>query len=327
MQAKFHRNLFYVVLALLLLAASTSAFAITVTEKNICRGDPVPAGWVIANKTWSRSTCGSPRTPQVNVWSIEEYDNLPVGTPLTICASSRVPNGWVPTTWQWNPSVCGAQFSTQTDAYNTVTIRYAVCTNETSKLCYPSLAQYAVIWALPKTVPIPYGQSTGTSAIGWFAPIPVCVWVSTAGAAAQLWSCAGNYAVQTWPYASPGVSQTFMVSPSSSSASPVLASVAIKGVEGSPPKISASPTTVSIPAGKIVGSTTISYNLAGSDYPAMCIWVSTNGTTPQLWACGAGTTFSQVWPYVPKGGKSVFWLNPSTTSSSQILASVVVTGN
>jgi hypothetical protein len=314
-------------LAMMLLVASKSAFATTVNQKNICRGDPVPAGWVIANKLWNRNTCGTPHTPQVNVWTIEEYDNLPVGTPLNVCAASHYPSGWVTTGFQWNPSVCGAQFDTQTGVYNTVTITYVDCTNETSKLCYPSLAQYAVIWALPKTVPIPYGQGTGTTAIGWFAPIPVCVWVTSGTAAAQLWSCSGNHAVQTWPYASPGVSQTFMVSASSTSASPVLASVVIKGVEGSQPKISASPTSVSIPVGKIVGSTTISYNLSGSDYPAMCIWVSTNGTTPQLWACGAGPTFSQVWPYVPKGGKSVFWLNPSTTSSSQILASVVVTGN
>ena len=327
MQTLFKPILVKIVLALLLLAASNSAFAITVIQKNICRGDPVPAGWVIANKIWSRSTCGSPATPQGNVWVIEEYNNLPVGTPLTVCASSHVPTGWVPTSFHWNPSVCGAQFSTQSSTFNTVTLTYTICTNETSNLCYPSLAQFAVIWALPKTVSIPYGQSSGTSAIGWFAPIPVCVWVSSGGAAAQLWSCEGHYAVQTWPYASPGVSQTFTVSASSSSALPALASVVIKGVEGSPPRISASPTVVAIPAGKIVGSTTISYNLAGSDYPAMCIWVSTNGTAPQLWACGAGTTFSQVWPYVPKGGKSVFWLNPSLTSSSQILASVVVTGN
>jgi len=314
-------------LAFLLLVASKSAFAVTVTQKNICKDTPVPAGWVVANKTWSRITCGNPVTPQANVWLIDEYDNLPVGTPLTVCASSPVPNGWVPTGFQWNPSVCGAQFSTQTSSYNTITMRYVSCTNETSKLCYPSLAQYAVIWALPKTVPIPYGQSTGSSVIGWFAPIPVCVWVSSGGGAAQLWSCDGNYAVQTWPYTSPGVSQTFMVSPSSTSASPTLASVVIKGVEGSAPRIFASPTAVAIPAGKLVGSTTISYNLSGSDYPAMCIWVSTNGTTPLLWACGAGTKFSQVWRYVPKGGKSVFWLNTSQTSSSQILASVVVTGN
>jgi hypothetical protein len=315
-------------LALLLLAASKSAFAITVNQKNICNDAPVPSGWVVANKAWSRSSCGNPLTPQGNVWLIEEYDNLPVGAPLTMCAfSSPVPAGWIPTSTQWNPSLCGAQFGTQSSPYNTITMRYVACTNETSKLCYPSLAQFAVISALPKTVPIPYGQGTGSTVIGWFAPIPVCVWVSTGDAAAQLWSCAGNYAVQTWPYASPGVSQTFMVSPSSTSTSPLLASVVVKGVEGSAPRIFASPTNVTIPAGKLVGSTTVSYNLSGSDYPAMCIWVSTNATTPQLWACGAGTKFSQVWPYVPKGGKSIFWLNPSLTSSSQILASIVVTGH
>ncbi len=315
-------------LALLLLAASKSAFAIAVSQKNICSGTQVPSGWVIANKTWSRNTCGNPATPQGNLWLIEEYDNLPVGAPLTMCAfSSPTPAGWAPTSFQWNPSLCGAQFGTQTSPYNTITMRYVSCTNEASKLCYPSQAQFAVISALPKTVPIPYGQSTGSTVIGWFAPIPVCVWVRAGDAAAQLWSCAGNYSVQTWPYASPGVSQTFMVSPSSTSTSPLLASVVVKGVEGSAPKISASPTTVTIPAGKTAGSTTVSYNLSGSDYPAMCIWVSNNGGTPQLWACGDGTKFSQAWPYVPKGGKSIFWLNTSLTSSSQILASVVVTGN
>ncbi len=315
-------------LALLLCAASNSVFATTVREKTICKNDPVPSGWVIVNKTWNRGSCGNPATPQGNVWWIDEFDNLPVGTPLTICAfSSSVPSGWVPTSLQWNPSVCGAQYSTQSLPFNTYTIRYVVCTNEANSLCYPSLSQFAVISALPKTVNIPYGQSSGSSVISWYSPVSVCIWVNDGGATNQLWACSGNDGTQTWPYVAPGVSQTFMVSPSATSATPVLASVVVKGVEGIAPKIFASPVVVKVPAGQAFGSTKITYNLSGSNYPAMCVWVSNNGGAAQLWACGVGTTFSQVWPYVPKGGTSTIWLNPSHTSPSQILAAVTVTGN
>jgi hypothetical protein len=314
-------------LTFLLVAASTPAFAIVVNQKTICQNTAVPAGWVVVNKTWSRATCGNPATPQGNVWTIDEYDNLPVGTPLTICSSSSIPSGWLPTSFDWNPQVCGAQFSTDHGLFNTEKIRYVNCTNESNSLCYPSLAKYAVISALPKTVPIPYGQASGSSEISWFAPISVCVWVTTQSTGAtQLWSCSGTSSTQTWPYVHPGDTQTFKVSASSTAATPVLASVAVRGVEGTAPRISAFPTAVAIPTGKTQGNTTVSYNLSGSDYPAMCIWVSNNAAAPVLFACGTGTTFSQVWHHVPKGGTSVFWLNPSATSSSQILASVTVTG-
>ena len=315
-----------IALAFLFLVASNSAFAVTVNQQTICQNGNVPTGWVVADKTWSRTTCGSPHTPAANVWLLDEFDSLPVGAPLTVCESSAIPAGWVPTGYEWNPSVCGAQFGIRSAPYSTVSIRNALCTNEAASLCFPQPSQFALIWALPTKVLIPYGQGSGSSSIGWFALNPVCIWVSTPGVGTQLWSCAGNSAIQKWPYVNPGVSQTFIVSPSATSASPVLASVVVKGVEGMAPKITAAPSAVTVPAGKSVGSTRISYNLTGSDYASMCIWVSNNGAAAQLWACGSGVAFSQVWPYVPKGGTSVFWLNPSTTSSSQILASVLVTG-
>ncbi|HEY2345693.1 MAG TPA: hypothetical protein VGH80_07405 [Xanthomonadaceae bacterium] len=316
-----------ILLSLLLLLASGSAFGVTVDQKTMCQNTPVPTGWVVVNKTWNRNTCGNPVAPQGNVWTIDEFDNLPVGTPLTICGSSAIPSGWIPTSFDWNPAVCGAQYSAEHGLYNTIKIRYVNCTNESNSLCYPSLTNFAVISALPKTVQIPYGQSTGSSEIAWFAPISVCVWVTTESTGlTQLWSCSGNSSTRTWPFVAPGVTQTFKVSASSTSPKPVLASVAVKGVEGSAPRISASPTVVVIPAGKTQGNTKVSYNLNGSDYPAMCIWVSNNGASPELVACGTGTTFSQTWTHVPRGGTSVFWLNPSPTSSSQILASVTVKG-
>jgi hypothetical protein len=321
------RFLLRIVLAFVLLAASQCAFAVTVSLKNICASAPVPTGWVTVNKTWNPSACGYFAAPQGNVLALDEFNNLPVGTPLTVCESSPIPAGWIPTSYQWNPAVCGAQYGAKSGPYNTVTIRYVLCTNETSALCYPSLSDFAVISALPTTVTIPYGQSMGSSVVAWFAATPVCIWIDFGGANnTHLWSCDGNYAIQTWPDVAVGATQTFIVSPSSTSASPVLASLVIKGVEGAPPKISASPTAVTVPAGKTVGSTTVSYNLAGSDYQSMCIWVSTNSGPAALWACGSGLTLSQVWPYVPKGGTSVFWLNQSRTSASQILASVLVTG-
>ncbi len=315
------------VLAIVFLFAGRNALAATVNQQTICQNGNVPSGWVVTDKTWSRTTCGNPHTPQGNVWLLDEFDNLPVGTPLTVCESSAIPAGWIPTGYQWNPSVCAAQFGSRSGPYSTVSIRNALCTNEAAALCFPSLSQFALIWALPTKVLIPYGQGSASASIGWFALKSVCIWVNYGGSYTQLWSCSGNSAIQNWPYVSAGAIQTFIVSPSATSASPVLASVVVKGVEGIPPKISASPVAVTVPAGKSLGSTRISYNLPGSDYASMCIWVSNNGGAAQLWACGSGPTFSQVWPYVPKGGTSVFWLNPSATSSSQILASVLVTGH
>ncbi|HTA65238.1 MAG TPA: hypothetical protein VK753_07020 [Xanthomonadaceae bacterium] len=315
-------------LALLLLIASNSAFAIHVSQKQVCQNTSVPSGWVIANKTWNRTTCGSPSTPQANVWVLDEYGDLPVGTTLTICAfSSSVPSGWVPTSFNSNPGVCGAQYGAPENPYNTVTIAYAICTNESNSLCYPSLSQFGVIAAVPTTVDVPYGQANASTNLGWFASTSkACVWVTTEGVGTQLWSCDGNAATQTWPYVSAGVSQTFILSPNSTSASPVLSSVVVTGVEGTAPKIHASPTVVTVRSGQTDGSTTVSYNLIGSDYSSMCIWASNNGQPAQLWACGSDFTFSQVWPYVPKGGTTKFWLNPSRTSSSQVLATITVTG-
>jgi hypothetical protein len=321
------RTLIKFFVAIVLLAGSRNAFAVTVEQGYVCQNAAVPSGWVIVNKTWSKTICGNPATPQGNVWWLERYNNLPVGTPLNMCAfASSTPSGWIPTSLKWNPAICGAQYGEQSGPYNSETVRYALCTNESSTLCYPSLAQFAVISALPTTVPVEYGQGTASAELGWFASQPVCIWVTTAGVGTQLWSCDGNYAVQTWPYVMVGVDQTFIVSPSSTTPSPVLASVLVRGVEGPPPQIYALPSTVTVPSGSSFGSTTISYELLGTGYPSMCIWISNNDGPAQPWACGSGKTFSQVWPYVPKGGKTVLWLNPSSTSPSQVLASVVVIG-
>src|SRR5947199_10516674 len=105
---------------MLLLLASHGALAITPSESTNCQDVPVPTGWVVVNKTWNRNTCGHPTTPQGNVWTIEKFDNLPVGTPLTICGSSAIPSGWIPTSFDWNPQVCGAQYSTEHGIYDTI---------------------------------------------------------------------------------------------------------------------------------------------------------------------------------------------------------------
>ena len=315
-------------LAFLLLLACGDAFAVQVSQKNICAN--ARAGRMGGRECiLGTQVSGSPATPQANVWTLNQYANLPVGTSLTMCSAiSPVPPGWFQTGFHSNPSVCGAQYGQPDSPYNTVTISYVDCTHESSILCYPSLPQFGVIAALPTSVPVPYGQSDASTTLGWFASTSsACVWVTTEGASTQLWTCDGKSGSQTWPYASAGVTQTFVLSPSSTAATPVLSSVSVKGVEGSAPHIHASPRSVAVPAGQAQGSTTISYDLIGSDYDGMCIWVSNNDAPPQLWACGSGFTFAQAWPYVPKGGKSVFWLNPSRTSSSQILATVTVTGH
>lgn len=306
---------------LLLGIMSQSVFAVTVNQQTICAGN-MPTGWILADEAWIPTQCGNPTSIVYNVWTIYEYDNLPVGATLSVC-NGTVPAGWAVTSTSWIPTRCG---NPATSVQNVMTINHASCVNEATNLCYPP--QPTTISASPTTVQIPYGQTDGSTTLSWNAPSysSVCVWVSSPGGTTQLWSCTGSSNTQTWPYVPAGSSNTFIVSPSSSSPSPQLASVTVYGVADPAPKISASPTVVTVPAGQSSGSTTVSYDLTGSGYSSMCIWVQNSGGTAQVWSCSTGTTHSQVWPYVPKGGTSTFWLSTSQTSSTPQLASVTVTG-
>ncbi len=77
------------------------------TSMHICRGSPVPPGWIKVNDDWSPTSCGNPSYITYNVWLIEQYDNKPVGSTMRVCASAQTPAGWVDVDYDWSPTSCG----------------------------------------------------------------------------------------------------------------------------------------------------------------------------------------------------------------------------
>ena len=68
-------------------------------ERNIvCRGAPLPAGWIVVDDMRDKTMCGG-ENPSVlnsyNVWAIERIDNRPTGATVDMCASTPTPEGWV----------------------------------------------------------------------------------------------------------------------------------------------------------------------------------------------------------------------------------------
>lgn len=64
----------------------------------ICRGAPVPAGFIVTDDVRDRQMCGgsNPNTlNSYNVWVIERFDRLPVNGTLDVCAAAPIPAGWV----------------------------------------------------------------------------------------------------------------------------------------------------------------------------------------------------------------------------------------
>jgi hypothetical protein len=73
--------------------------------QDVCAGS-VPPGWIHVNDHWNPTVCGNPTDISPNVWTIERYDNLPIGSTLTACAGT-VPVGWALVGTGWNPTSCG----------------------------------------------------------------------------------------------------------------------------------------------------------------------------------------------------------------------------
>ena len=95
------------ILARLGIASLTFSYAgagIGQTEK-VCAG-PIPTGWIKVNDSFDPTSCGKPTVITYNVWTIERYDNKPVGAQLLAC-SAPAPPGWAVVNQAWNPTTCG----------------------------------------------------------------------------------------------------------------------------------------------------------------------------------------------------------------------------
>lgn len=73
--------------------------------QNICAGS-VPPGWIKINDAWNPTVCGNPARIAYNVWSIQRFDDQPIGAIIHAC-KGPVPSAWAIAGTLWNPTVCG----------------------------------------------------------------------------------------------------------------------------------------------------------------------------------------------------------------------------
>jgi hypothetical protein len=73
--------------------------------QNVCAGS-VPPGWIKINDAWNPTVCGNPARIAYNVWTIQRFNDQPVGAVIHACKAA-VPAGWAIVGTLWNPTVCG----------------------------------------------------------------------------------------------------------------------------------------------------------------------------------------------------------------------------
>jgi hypothetical protein len=73
--------------------------------QNVCAGS-VPPGWIKINDAWNPTVCGNPARIAYNVWTIQRFDDQPMGAVIHACKVA-VPSGWAIVGTLWNPTVCG----------------------------------------------------------------------------------------------------------------------------------------------------------------------------------------------------------------------------
>lgn len=300
-----------------------------VNQQTICLSDPVPAGWIVASREYNISTCNTPYAPvfnQGNLVTIYQYDNLPVGANLTVCYDTVAPPGWTINS-TFLSATCKSIYGGAVPNPSAMSISHTSCVNQSASSCYPS--QPATISATPTSVVVPYAQSSGSTSVSYSNPSggTTCIWTQNTGGSVSLWHCGGNSGSNiTWTYVPVGGSTNFYLSNSSTSSSPVIASVAVSGVAGAQPAFSVNPIKVKVPAGQTVGSTVVSWDTSQSGYSNSCIWIQNTGGAVQLWSCN-GASGTLTWPYVPLGGSTTFFLTPGSTSATPVLATAVASSN
>lgn len=76
----------------------------------ICRGAPIPSGWILANDMRDPSSCGGDNPAVLNaynVWAIEKIEGRAPGTVIEVCASAPIPQGWVLVDVYRDRELCG----------------------------------------------------------------------------------------------------------------------------------------------------------------------------------------------------------------------------
>lgn len=226
--------------------------AYSLPTQEICLNQSVPSGWVITRAKWDPGKCNTPYPPlfgQANVYTLTNVSNQPLDSTAYICATQTspiIPAGWTHISsgaddgscdcpWTTGPGGCGASFFLS----NRYLIKHTTCLSPPSPgSCPPTPpAPTGTISASASSVIVPYGQSNGSVTVSWTSQNTsgVCVWQSTSGGDPRLWACTGSSGSQVWPYLPAGGNTKFILTTSSSSPSPVLATKTVTGVAGAQP--------------------------------------------------------------------------------------------
>lgn len=308
----------------LLLISLIPKLSFAFESTNACSSEPVPAGWLIRDIEWDPTRCGNPIEIYGNVYNIVRVDNLPIGEELGVCNTNFIiPLGWQTTRYASSIMQCNPH-NYINPLNNIIFLKHVQCVNQSASTCNGT----GWVTASPNPVTIPYGQSNGVTQITFGTAGTLdnryCIWVSENGAAARLVSCDAERTF-SWPYITPGSTSRFIVT-SSNSPSLELASIIVRGVASAQPSLGVNPSSIVVPYGQANGSTTVTWSSPG--YPGSCVWISNNGEAPRAWTCsGSGTSGNSVWPYVPAGGNTRFFLTPANTNpSTSTLATKTVTG-
>ena len=67
------------------------------STQQICRGAPIPAGWILVNDARDPSRCGGDNPAALsilNIWIIERIDTRKVNATMDVCAMAPTPDGW-----------------------------------------------------------------------------------------------------------------------------------------------------------------------------------------------------------------------------------------
>lgn len=185
-------------------------------------------------------------------------------------------------------------------------------------------AQSSAISASPQTVVIPAGGSVGTTWIGWSVAYGDNVYITVScngGSEAVFAASGGGTYTQDAPWITVGASCDFRLRADSPGGA-VIDTVTVTGVTpyGS---ISASPSTVIVPAGQPAGTTWVGWSAQHAE--SFFVTVACNGGGEAVFGASGAGTYSQDAPWIAPGASCTFRLR-ADSSSGPVLAETTVTG-
>lgn len=187
----------------------------------------------------------------------------------------------------------------------------------------PAAASFGTIDASPTVVSIPAGSSLGTSTISWeaYGADVFYVGVNCGGGSESLFASSGpGTASQDAPWIQVGSACTFFLHANSPNGV-LLSAVTVVGV-GPTGSMSADPSTVVIPPGSSLGTTTIYWE--GVNASLFVVTAQCGGGETEFASSGPGPA-SQAAPWIQVGQTCVFRLRAGS-SYGQEVANVTVNG-